>query len=328
MSNEKGTALTLRLESLAKNGYNRAEGDSTGGFTLGNSAKLRAKLVRDMQSIDDAVVVEAAIRLLALGECGNPPGIYCLLGGKAALRMGNAADSAVLLYRGLKVAQPGTLVWAETLVNRALACCRMGYFPDAIHAGGLFLQNVGNLPSTATAWVPYAHHAIGQAHDRMREYNLAVPHHRQAAEGFSDPVKKANSICNLSYALALSGNPHEAVSALDQVLTEALPVYFQFVAVGTRAIVSHHLGRYADSLRCGEEADILARGHEEEWMVPLAEVHYWMSRSAWELGDRYRSAALALHAAVHAERRWNIALREMAAEWLEEIMARGGIASA
>jgi tetratricopeptide (TPR) repeat protein len=311
------------VEFKSKKGYTVRDG----GMVMDRVA-VRDRLLADLNSGNDSAGVSAALELLALGDYGDPVGTYLLQGGKAALRKDRLADAVVLLYHGARVAHPGTLLWGELLVNRALACCRFGYCPDAIKDGSRFLESVDELPLAARAWIPHAHHAIAQGYDRMRKYDRAVPHHRAAADGFADPTLKANSQCSLAYSLAISDQAGEAERVLAGVHCTDLPEYYQFVHAGTRAIVLYHLGRFDESLEAGETAERLARGHEDEWVVPVAEVRYWMSRSAWRQGDRYRSAALALDAAVRAESRFNMALRDMAADWLEQILDQGGIQGA
>lgn len=157
---------------------------------------LLVQLVTDIHSTDDDRIVEAAKHLLALTEFGSPAGVYLLAGGKAALRKGRISDAVVLLYRAIKVSEPGTLVWGEIMVNRAVACLRHGYYPDAIDAGTTFLTALPTLPSEAYRWAPVAHHAVGQAADRMGDFHKAAYHHQMAADGYSDPLWKMKSVCN------------------------------------------------------------------------------------------------------------------------------------
>lgn len=73
------------------------------------------RLVEDVKSGADTGVLAAAKGLLELGEYGRPAGIYLLKGSKAGLGAGLLADAVVLLYHGLRVAEPNTNVWADPL---------------------------------------------------------------------------------------------------------------------------------------------------------------------------------------------------------------------
>ncbi|HWI53899.1 MAG TPA: hypothetical protein VNT01_17305 [Symbiobacteriaceae bacterium] len=287
----------------------------------------RERLLADMQSANDSLIVEAAKALMEIGEYGSPAGTYLLAGGQAALRLRRLADAVVLLYHGLLVAEPNTLVWAEILVNRAIACSRHGFYHDAITAGEEFLAVLEALPSRAQTWVPHTHHAIGLAYDRLQQYSKAVPHHRIAAEMYPDPVRHMYSTCDLAYSLALSGD----VPGADQVLSTVVAVdeaTAQFVFHSTTALVRYHQGRYSEAVAAGDRADSLATGNEEAWALPHAELRYWLSRATWETGDRYRAAKLGLYAALVAHHRWHLTLRDAANAWLAEMLSKGGILNA
>ncbi len=288
---------------------------------------LRTRYVADVLSGSDEAVVTAAKCLITLGEYGSHAGEYPLAGGKAALRLGRLADAVVLLHQGLRVAEPNSLVWADLLVNRAVACAHHGFYPDAITAANKFLDVLPALPATAVGWVPYAHHALGLAHDRLQQYGKAVPHHRLALESYADPVRRAQAAADLAYSLTLSGNADDADVVLAQVPDVEDP-FTRFVLRGTLAIVRYCQRRFADAVVEAERAEAISVGHEDLWASPLAEVRYWLSRAVWELGDRCRAAALALHAAVVADQRWNLALRDAASDWLTLILEKGGLRDA
>jgi tetratricopeptide (TPR) repeat protein len=288
---------------------------------------LRDRLLADMQSGDDAAIVAAVQELLTLGEYGEPSGTYLLTGGRAALRLGHLADAVVLLYHGLRVAAPGSLTWAELLVNRAVACSRHGFYQDAINAGEQFLAAIDALPSKARDWIPHSRHAMGLAHDRLHQYDKAVPHHRVAAETYPDPTRRTHSLCDLAYSLALSGDSTGADHVLSSVEVFDAPVT-QFVYYSTTTVVLWHQGRHGDAVAAGARAEALAADNEGAWALPLAELRYWLSRAVWDMGDRHRAAALALCAAVVAHEHWHFALQDAANAWLTEIMAKGGIGNA
>lgn len=287
----------------------------------------RERRLADMQSANDSLIVEAAKGLMELGEYGTPAGTYLLAGGQAALRLRRLADAVVLLYHGLLVAQPKTALWAEILVNRAIACSRHGFYDDALAAGEEFLAVVETLPSRAQAWVPHTHHAMGLAHDRLRQYDKAVPHHRIAAELYPDAVRRMYSACDLAYSLALSGD----VLSADHVLSTVVPVdeaTAKFVHCSTTALVRYQQGRYTEAVAAGDLAEALAAGNEDAWALPYAELRYWLSRATWETGDRYRAAKLGYYAALVAHHRWHLTLRDAANAWLAEMLSKGGILNA
>lgn len=287
-----------------------------------------SRLVADLDQENGETVLDATRELLALGEYGSPVGAYPLKGAKAALKRGHLADAVVLLFHGLRVAESGTMVWAELLVNRAVACAHHGFYPDAIDAATTFLNRLPELEPAATAWVPHAHHALGFTHDRLRQYDQAIAHHRWALDAYQDPILKSNAGCDLAYSLALSGRPAEGLAVLIGVPVERLSGLSLVGYYGTLAIVRHCLGEHSEAVAAGERAEAHAAGNDELMAIPLAEVRYWMAQSAWHLGDRYRAAALALRAAVMADSHWNIHLRDAASDWLADIMNKGGIVGA
>ncbi|HEY3367286.1 MAG TPA: hypothetical protein VGK74_19690 [Symbiobacteriaceae bacterium] len=295
---------------------------------MGTPDQLRAQLLAGMRSEDDGVRIESARGLLALQEYGDPTGTFLLEATLAANRLNRFADAVFLTYHGMKVAQPGSLVWGEILVNRAQVCALVGYLPEAITAGQLFLERVETLPEKARSWIPHAHLAVAQAYDRMHHHGLAVPHHRVAATLFTDPEKSAIATCNLAYSTALTGHPQEAMEILQQVEPSSLPTHGRYVHASSMMLICHLLGRHEDALRAGDEADKLAEGNEDRLANPLTEMHLWMSMSAFALGDRYRAGALGLYAAFVATRIGNTPLRDRANAWLEEIMRQGGIHNA
>jgi tetratricopeptide (TPR) repeat protein len=285
------------------------------------------QLLDDVKSELGEVVLAAAKGLLELGEYGQPAGIYLLKGGKAALGVGRLADAVVLLYHGLRVAEPNTKLWADLLVNRASACAHHGFYRDAITAGEQFLGMLDNLPPEASTYIPYAHHAVGFAWDKLKEHTKAATHFRMAVETYQDPDQRAISACDLAWALTLSGQAEAAEHVLSQV-PDSQDSFATFVLSGTAALVHYHRGRFAEAAAAAERAEALAFGNETTWANSLAEVQYWLSRSAWELGDRYRAAAVALRVAVVADQHWNLDLRDQASAWLAEIMDKGGIQNA
>ncbi|HEY3367167.1 MAG TPA: hypothetical protein VGK74_19095 [Symbiobacteriaceae bacterium] len=284
----------------------------------------RVKLVGELESNDDPRIVEAAKKLLALGDHGTPAGTYCLAGGKAALRLGRLADAVVLLYRGLKVAEPDTLLWAEMLVNRVIACSRHGFYRDAIEAGEQFTAAVKALPDAAR-WLPHVHHAVGFAHDRLREYPEAAHHFRLAVESYAEPARRDSARCDLASALAMSGHADEGASILAEVDRDGLTMRHQFTFFATAAVVRYHQGQYPEALAAAEQAEALAVSQDDSWVVPLAELQLWISKIVWELGDSFRSGVVGLHVAVVAQQRLQLALSQEATDWLAEIMARGGV---
>lgn len=290
-----------------------------------------AQLVTDVQSGDDLRIIEAAEKLLAMGDYGNPAGTYCLTGGKAALRKRKTADAVVLLYHGLKAVEPFTLLWGELLVNRAIACAHHGYFPDAIQAGGLFLNHVHSLPQQAEKWVPYVHHAVGLAEHRMQRPSQAAEHYRLAAELYTVPTERVAALVDLAYDLAICGEPdkgEEALNCVDHGVLTELGDLGNFGFHMASAVVRHFQGRYEDALATANKAKEIAQGREDDWAMPLTELHLWMSKMYWNLGDRYHAGAWALHAAYHAELKRLIALAQEANDWICEIMSQGGIRNA
>lgn len=288
-------------------------------------SELLAQLVTDIRSAEDDRIIDAARQLLALGEYGDPRGTYLLEGGKAALRAGRKSDAVILLYHAMKVSIPGTLTWGETMVNRAVACVGHAYYPDAIAAGKAFLDALPHLPPEAEKWAAVAHHSLGQALDRMSDHHGAAGHHRTAAEQYTDPTWKLLSICNWAYSVALGGQPDSAEVILNQIHPDAAPLVAQFGYHANRCIVLYHQRRFAQALQAGHQALQIAIGHEEKWAGPVAELRFWMSRTAWELDDRYNALAWGLDAAVRADALWNVHLCEMASKWLEFIMDKGGL---
>ncbi|HEY3366702.1 MAG TPA: hypothetical protein VGK74_16755 [Symbiobacteriaceae bacterium] len=286
----------------------------------------REQGVADLHSTSDEARVAAAKGLLQLGEFGTPAGTHLLAGAKAALRLWRLADAVVLTYHGLKVVQPQTMLWADMLANRAIACARHGFYSEAISAGEQFLKAVEALPAAAQ-WLPYVHHAMGLAHDCLQQYADAAFHHRLATELHVDPVERAIAASDLAYSLARSGNAAEADRVLSQVADVGNP-FASFVVACTTTLVRYHQRRHAEAVTAGKAATALAAGQEDAWAVPVAELHYWMSKAVWELGDGFHAAAWALHAAVVAEERFQLALSKAATEWLAEIMDRGGIRDA
>lgn len=239
----------------------------------------REQWLNDMHSTSDEAIVQAAKGLMVLGEYGNPTGIHLLEGGKAALRLWRLADASVLLFHGLRVVQPHTMVWMEILANRATACAQFGLWPCAIDAGEQFLAAVGELPE-ARKWLPHVHHAIGFSHDRLKQHAVAAQHFRIAAEMYVDADRRAEATADYAYALTFSGQAEEAGRVLSQA-PEGKSPYAKFVLSGTTAIVRHHQGRYEESVAAGEQAEALAQDNEDAWAVSLAEVRYWISRAVW-----------------------------------------------
>ncbi|HEY3368008.1 MAG TPA: hypothetical protein VGK74_23350 [Symbiobacteriaceae bacterium] len=292
---------------------------------MNTESEDRAQLIADLKSDDDIRIIEAAKRLLAIGDYGTPAGIVCLAGGKAALRKWKTADAVVLLYRGLKVVTPRTALWGDLLVNRATACAHHGHYPDAIEAGEVFLQAVDSLPPGAERWVPFVHHAVGLAYHRMRDPQQAAYHYRMAAEKHWVPRERADALCDLAYAEALCGHPDkgdEALARVDQGVFNALGVFGYHA---TCAVVLYFQRRYDEALSEARKAEELAQGKEDEWAIPLTELHIWLSKIYWGLGDRYHAGAWGLHAAVHAEMKRLFALADEANNWLQEIMEQGGV---
>lgn len=282
------------------------------------------RLLEEIQSGSGEAVISAAKSLTTLGEFGSPAGTYLLAGGKAALRLGRLADAVVLLYHGLQVAEPNSKVWAELLVNRAIACGQHGFCRDAVTSGEKFLAIECPLAQETTAFVPYAHHAVGFGYDDLKNHDKAVTHYRLAAEMHVDPIQRLRASVDLAFALALSGRPDEA----DFVLAGLDPMDdpdVTFGIAGATAIVRYHQQRFAEAVAAAERAQALAVGNEERWAVPLAETEYWLARAVRELGDRHRSAALALRVAIIAGQNWRLELRDRAMAWLAEIMDKGGI---
>jgi hypothetical protein len=101
-----------------------------------------------------------------------------------------------------------------------------------------------------------------------------------------------------------------------------------FVKACTTSLIRYHQHRFDEAVSSAERAYALAAGKEELWASPLAELRYWHSRAAWELGNRHQAAALALRAALSAEELRLIDLRDKANDWLAEILYKGGIHSA
>lgn len=285
---------------------------------------LRDRLLADMHSGSDEAIVTATGGLFALGEYGLPAGSFLLKGGQAAFRLGRLADSAIFLLQGLKVVEPHTETWAHLLVTRAVVCAHYGLYSDAIAAGTEFLKSAHAFDQTK-AWVPHAHHAIGLAHDRLREYGLAVPHH-QASVDFYKPNTPARVIAqaDLAYSLAFSGSVHQAFLILSGTC-DVDDDRARFVLRGTKAIALCLQGHFAEALTEGEAAESLAAGHENEWASSLADVRYWMARAAWGIGDGYTASLKALWAAIVAQRCWQFKLCDDATDLLAEIRAKGGI---
>ena len=282
------------------------------------------QLLQGVDSGADETVVTSATELLELGELGCPAGTYLLAGGKAALRLGRLADAVVLLYHGLRVAEPNTKVWADLLVNRATACSQHGFYRDAIASGEQFLQLAAQLPAETSPFLPYAHHAVAFAYDRLKDFGRAATHYRMAVYLYQDPIQRSIATCDLAYALVFSGALRDAELVLSEVV-ESDNAYASFVLACTTTVVRFYQARLSDALAASQRAEGLALGKEQLWANPLAELAYWQSRVVWELGDRHRSAALAFRAAVAADQLWNLDLRDTASDWLAEIMDKGGI---
>lgn len=285
------------------------------------------RLLADMHSNDDATVLAAATKLLELGEYGTPVGTYLLKAGKAALRQRRLADAVVLLYHGLKVAEPQSLLWAELLANRAIACAQHGLYPNAIQEGNQFLGLVDALPEMRR-WLPYVHHAIGFAHDHLQRYSEAARHFGLALDRYTDPLERDSARCDLASALAMSGQAGEAARVLDQVNVVAMTGLSQFGYFFTLTVVRTVQGRFAEAVDAGDRAEALAEGQEEKWATPLAELRLWLSKAVWACGNRHRSAILALQAAVMAQEQHHLALCDAATDWLAEIRDRGGVRNA
>ena len=299
---------------------------ASGGMGMRRMDRL-ARLLYDVHSESNEAVIAAAKGLLELGEYGKPAGTYLLKGGKAALGARRLADAVVLLYHGLRVAEPNTKIWANLLVTRAAACARHGYCRDAIAAGEQFLSAVDLLPHKTRALIPYAHHSIGFAWDRLKAHDKAATHFRLALETHADPTQRTIAACDLAWVLTLSDQVQEAAVVLSQVEASADP-YAPFVLSGTTALIHFRQGRFAEAATEAERTEALAIGHAEAWADSLAEVQYWHSRALWEQGDRYRAAALALRVAIVADQHWNLDLRDRASAWLAEMMDKGGIQNA
>ena len=287
----------------------------------------REELVANMQSGNDELIVAAAKELLAMGHYGDPVGKFPLEGGKAALRLWRRADAVVLLYHGLKVAEPGTLVWGEILVNRAIACAHHGFYLDAIEAGSKFLSVVHDLPCAATSWTPFVHHALGIAYDYRKDFSQAAEHYTMAVEHYSEPALSAGTLCNLAYSLARSGRPAEADQALSRLDAGDLGNHERFARLATLAVTRYHQGRWEEALVAAEQAEGIGRPHSEAWGSAFPELLYWLSRSAWNVGNRYLAMVRGLEAAVRADEKYNIALLETTNAWLEEMLS-GGLRSA
>lgn len=313
--------LMFDMENITNSGYNLP----VGGMDVAQ-IDVRGRLLADMQSDSNEAVVAASFELFARGEYGSPAGIHLLKGGQAAFGMGRLIDSAVLLLEGLEVAEPHTQVWAELLASRSVTCARVGYDLDAISTGTRFLENADAFPELAK-WVPHVHHAIGYAHDRMRQHSKAVPHHREALEHYSDPIRKALVMTDLAYSLARSGETTGADYVLAQVpvLEDARVPFF---VRGTTAIVRYIQGRFAEAVADAEQAVQLAQGQEEALAVPLLEVRYWLARAYWAVGNGVYAAREGLHVAVAAQTRWQPALSEDATDLLREIRDKGGLSNA
>lgn len=278
----------------------------------------------DIQSGSDEAIVAAASGLFAMGEYGVPAGAYLLKGGQAAFRLGRLADSAVLLFQGLKVVEPQTLTWVSLLVTRAVVCAHYGLYGDAIAAGHEFLGSVHAFPQ-AEAWIPHAHHALGLAYDRRHEYDKAVPHHRASVESYAEhSIGRAIAMSDLAYSLAKSGQVAEADFVLAQV-PAAEHERAQFVLHCTTALVRFLQGRYSDALAHSELAEPLAVGKGTTWELPLAELRYWTARAKWAAGDGCNASLKALWAAVVAQKHWHFSLCDDATSLLAEIRAKGGI---
>lgn len=286
---------------------------------------MRAQLVLDMASGDGLRMIEAAKKLVAMGEYGDPKGIYCLAGAKAALSQWRVTDAVVLTYRGLKVCDSPTLLWGEMLVNRAIACAHHGYYIDAIRAGSTFIENIKLLPVKAESWLPYTHHALGLAYHGSGDLHKAVEHYHSAAEGYAAPEPRAVALTDLAYELALIGDPARGRQALDQVDPALLAGKGLFAYRGTEAKLYFMLGQHDAALASSLLAHEVARAHEDEWAVPLAEVNLTLSKIYWALGNRYMAGVWGLHAAYHAAMKHEPRVANEADAWLGEILDQGGI---
>jgi tetratricopeptide (TPR) repeat protein len=285
---------------------------------------LRNRLLADIQSGSDEAIMSAAGQLFELGEYGSPKGTYLLSGGKAALRLGYWMDAAILLFNGLHTAEPDTLVRAEILVNRAVACSRVGFYRDAVQAATEFLDQIDSLPELARKWAANAHHAMGFAYDRLEQYSEAAQHNGLAAEMYTNSIGRSNAMCDLAYSLAMGGNAADADAILSRIdLTDlsGLPLFHYYV---TAVIVDFALARYANGMATTKKAEELVRGSDDAWGSPLAELRYWKARCMWELGDLIRAAATGFQAAMLAERHWNRTLCDRATAWLAEINGKWG----
>lgn len=290
-------------------------------------SEMRAQLVLDMASGDGLRMIEAAKSLLIMGEYGDPKGIFCLTGAKEALGKWRITDAVILTYHGLKVCETSTLLWGELLVNRATACAHHGYYIDAIKAGATFIESAKLLPSKAESWLPYAHHAVGLAYHGSGELHKAVEHYHAAAQGYTAPELRAVALTDLAYDLALVGDPSRGRQALEQVDAAVLAGKGLFAYRGTEAKLFFLLGQHDAALASSLLAQEVARGYEDEWAVPLAEVNLTLSKIYWAMGNRYMAGAWGLHAAYHASMKHEHRLADEADAWLAEILDQGGIAN-
>lgn len=280
-----------------------------------------------METGDNLQQLNAAKELFAREIFGNPEGIYLVKGGKAALRLAKNQDAALLLYFAVKMVKPRTMLWAEAIVNRAVACINTGYYHDALVAGLEYLQALASLPMGAVKVLPYAHHAVGQAYDALKEHSKAVPHHRMAMTAYNDPLMQAGSRCNLATALAQSGGVAEAEAVLLELPASELPKELVATYHMSHAIVLFHMERYQEALDAGWRANRVLEEQENPSQDAVAELHYWMSRSAWELGDRHTALGLGLSAAMTSDLHWNAVISDKANQWVFK-MAKGGVQGA
>ncbi|MGE5531971.1 MAG: hypothetical protein ACM3VW_07650 [Bacteroidota bacterium] len=290
---------------------------------MGQTLRLD-QLLEDIRSGSDEAKIAAVKALLELGKFGSPAGAYPLEGAKAALRAWRLADAIVFLHHGLRVAEPHTPLWAELLVNRAIACAHHGFFREAIEAGDQFLAVVVGLSAKTRSFIPYAHHAIGFAYDALKDHARAIQHYRLAAEMHTDPVEQTRAGIDLAYALAMSGDPGAADCIIQGVTPTQDPLVNFGLATAT-TIIRYQQGRFSEAVDAGERALALASGQEDRWAIPLAETQYWLARAVFELGDRQRSVALALRVEFVAYERWHLELGGRADALLAEILGKGGI---
>jgi tetratricopeptide (TPR) repeat protein len=294
--------------------------DLCGGDRVG-TADRRAELLAALESQADDAVISAAQDLLALGEYGDPRGAVHLKGTKAALRQWQMADAVVLTYQGLKVVEPGGLVWAEILANRAIACAYYGAYSDAISAGQRFLEHVDSLPEQAAAIKPYVHHALGLVYDRRKEYEQAAIHYRLAADLYDLPGPKSRAHCDLAYSLTLSGEADQAEAVMAMLDCTPFTEWEVYAYWASLVVVKYHKGQPDEAWAAATTAETIGKEFEDRWGSSIPELQYWMSRIAMARGDKLAALKLGLAAAVKAHQNFNVALRETALNWLEEIVA-------